>query len=181
MTNFKIKERKVTNVTVLDLSGKMRMGESGDLFCSTIHRLLEEGEREILLNLGDVTDIDSSGLGELIASSNTLRKSGGKVKLLHLTKRVRELMVISKLLTVFDVYDSETEALDSFKSSAEKLKGHVPPAGEEHPVISLALRQSFEAINRRTTPPMMRFIKSGMFLLLAFLLFPAVASGCLNN
>jgi anti-sigma B factor antagonist len=181
MTNFKIKERQVTNVTVLDLSGKMRMEESGDLFCSTIHRLLEEGEREILLNLAGVTDIDSSGLGELIASSNTLRKNGGQVKLLHLTKRVRELMIISKLLTVFDVYDSETEALDSFKGSTEKLKRYVPPTGEEHPVISLALRQSFEAINRKTRPPIMRFIKAGMFLLLTFLLFPAVASGCLNN
>jgi anti-sigma B factor antagonist len=177
MTNFKINERQVTNVTVLDLSGKMRMDESGDLFCSTIHRLLEEGKREILLNLAGVTDIDSSGLGELIASYNTLTKIGGQVKLLHLTKRVRELMVISKLLTVFDVYDSETEALDSFKGSTAKLKGHVPPAGEEHPVISLALRQRFEAINRKTTPPITRFMKSGIFPLFTFLLFVTVAPG----
>jgi anti-sigma B factor antagonist len=176
MTNFKIKERQVTNVTVLDLSGKMRMDESGDLFCSTIHRLLEAGKREILLNLAGVTDIDSSGLGELIASHNTLKKIGGQVKLLHLTKRVRELMVISKLLTVFDVYDSEAEALDSFKGSTAKLKRHVPPAGEEHPAISLALRQAFESINRKAKHPMMRFIKSGIVLL-----FVTVAPVCLNN
>ena len=116
MNSLKIKERQVGDVTVLDMDGKMRIGESGAVFCNTIHRLLEESRRKILLNLKGVTHIDSSGLGELIASYNTLHKTKGQVKLLHLTQRVRELMTLTKLLTVFDVYESESEALNSFKN-----------------------------------------------------------------
>lgn len=126
MTDFKIKERQVGNVMVLDLIGKMRIGESGDVFCRTIRRLLEDDQRKILLNLAGVAYIDSSGLGELIASRNTLHKNDGQVKLLHLTERVRELMVITKLLTVFDVYENESEALDSFKTPALKLEESLP-------------------------------------------------------
>jgi len=92
----------------------MRIGESGAVFCKTISRLLEEGRRNILLNLKGVTHIDSTGLGELIASFNALKKRGGRVKLLHLTQRVLELLTITKLLTVFDVYENESEALNGF-------------------------------------------------------------------
>ncbi|HEX8141092.1 MAG TPA: STAS domain-containing protein [Pyrinomonadaceae bacterium] len=120
MNNLHIKERRVANVVVLDMDGSMRIGESGVVFQSTIRRLLEEGQRQILLNLAGIANIDSSGLGELIASHNVLRKNDGQVKLLHLTKRVRELMVITKLLTVFDVYENEAEALDSFRHPALK-------------------------------------------------------------
>jgi anti-sigma B factor antagonist len=120
MNNLHIKERRVENVTVLEMDGNMRIGESGVVFQETIRRLLEAGERKILLNLGGISYIDSSGLGELIASHNVLKKNEGQVKLVHLTKRVRELMVITKLLTVFDVYESEAEALESFKSPALK-------------------------------------------------------------
>jgi anti-sigma B factor antagonist len=122
MNNLHIKERRVDDVVVLDMDGNMRIGESGVVFHTTIRRLLEEGQRKILLNLAGISYIDSSGLGELIASHNVLKKNDGQVKLLHLTKRVRELMVITKLLTVFDVYESEAEALDSFKSPASKLE-----------------------------------------------------------
>ena len=117
MTIFKIEKRQVEDITILDMSGKMRIGESGTVFCNTIHGLVEDGRRKILLNLQGVTHIDSTGLGELIASYNTLDKKGGQVKLLHLTQRVRELMILTKLLTVFDIYESEPEALDSFQVS----------------------------------------------------------------
>lgn len=119
MANFKISKRQVGDVTVLDMSGKMRIGESGTVFCNTIRGLVEEDRRKILLNLRGISHIDSTGLGELIASYNTLDKKGGRVKLLHLTQRVRELMVLTKLLTVFDIYDSESEALDSFQRNAQ--------------------------------------------------------------
>ena len=118
MTNFKIEKRQVEDVTILDLGGKMRIGELGPFFCNTIHALVEEGRMQILLNLRDVTHIDSTGLGELIASYNTLDKKGGRVKLLHLTQKARELMILTKLLTVFDVYENETEALNSFQRIA---------------------------------------------------------------
>ncbi|MGB7924185.1 MAG: STAS domain-containing protein [Pyrinomonadaceae bacterium] len=126
MTNLNIKERQVADVTVLDMEGKMRIGESGVVFHNTIHHLLKDGQRKILLNLAGITYIDSSGLGELIASYTTLKEMGGQVKLLHLTQRVRELMTLTKLLTVFDVYESESEALNSFKNRA---LGHeeIPP------------------------------------------------------
>ena len=117
MTIFKIEKRQVEDITILDMSGKMRIGESGTVFCNTIHGLVEDGRRKILLNLQGVTHIDSTGLGELIASYNTLDKKGGQVKLLHLTQRVRELMILTKLLTVFDIYENESEALDSFQVS----------------------------------------------------------------
>jgi len=116
MTIFKIEKRQTEDITILDMSGKMRIGESGAVFCNTIHGLVEDGRRKILLNLQGVTHIDSTGLGELIASYNTLDKQGGQVKLLHLTQRVRELMILTKLLTVFDIYENESEALDSFQS-----------------------------------------------------------------
>jgi anti-sigma B factor antagonist len=117
MSNFNIKERQVGEVMVLDLDGDMRTGESGVIFQRTIRRLLEEGQRKVLLNLAGVEYIDSSGLGELIASYTNLEKKDGEIKLLHLSRRVRELMVITKLLTVFDVHENESEALCSFKST----------------------------------------------------------------
>jgi anti-sigma B factor antagonist len=125
MAIFKIDKRQVGDVAILDMSGKMRIGESGIVFCDAIHSLVEEGQRQILLNLEGVTHVDSTGLGELIASHNTLDKKGGRVKLLHLTRRVRELMILTKLLTVFDIYENEVEALSSFQHGA-------PPAAENH-------------------------------------------------
>lgn len=127
MGNFNFKERQDGEVTVLDLDGDMRIGESLVMFQLTIRRLLEEGRRKILLNLAGVEYIDSSGLGELIASYTNLDKKGGEIKLLHLSRRVRELMVITKLLTVFDVHENESEALDSFKSPNVILEELSPP------------------------------------------------------
>ena len=139
MTNLDIKKRQAGNVTVLDLDGDLRIGESGVTFRKTIHRLVEEGQRKILLNLAGVAHVDSSGLGELIASRATLDKSGGQIKLLHLTERVRELMTITKLLTVFDVYESEAEAFDSFESPASKLEEHLPMFVKEADRVTLPL------------------------------------------
>jgi anti-sigma B factor antagonist len=128
MSNFNIKERQVGEVMVLDLDGDMKIGESGSMFQRTIRRLLEEGQRKILLNLAGVEYIDSSGLGELIAGYTSLDKKDGEIKLLHLSRRVRELMVITKLLTVFDVHENESEALDSFNSSNIILGELSPPS-----------------------------------------------------
>lgn len=122
MNNLKFNERQVGNVTILDIDGNLRLGEGSVMIQKAIRRLSEEGQKQILLNLANVAYIDSSGLGELIAGHVALSKSGGQVKLLHLTQRVRELMTITKLLTVFDVYENESEALASFKVPVSDLE-----------------------------------------------------------
>jgi anti-sigma B factor antagonist len=119
MNNLNITERRSGSVTVLDLQGNIRLGEGNIELHNILRFLVEKGERRILLNLADVSYIDSSGLGELVAGFATLQKNGGELKILHLTGRVHELMVITKLLTVFDVYDNEQEAIDSFQAVSE--------------------------------------------------------------
>ena len=109
-----IKERVVNGVSVLDLSGKIVLGEGDGQVRDRIKDLLADGQRNILLNLGDVTYIDSAGLGALISSYTTTKREGGSLKLMNLTKRIQDLLAITKLITVFDTYDSETEAVDSF-------------------------------------------------------------------
>ena len=109
-----IKERVVDGVSVLDLSGKIVLGEGDGQVRERIKDLLSDGQRKILLNLGDVTYIDSAGLGALISSYTTTKREGGSLKLMNLTKRIQDLLAITKLITVFDTYDSETEAVDSF-------------------------------------------------------------------
>ena len=126
MNNLNINERQVGNVTVLDMNGNLRIGEGSAVLHKAIRRLLEKGHNRILLNLESVAYIDSSGLGELVAAHVALSKSGGHIKLLHLTKRVRELMMITKLLTVFDAYEDEAEALDSFETSDIELAEQTP-------------------------------------------------------
>jgi anti-sigma B factor antagonist len=120
MNNLNISERRNQSVMVLDLKGDIRIGE-GNIHLHNILRLLvEKGEKKILLNLAGVSYIDSSGLGELVAGFSTLQKAGGEMKLLNLTKRVTELMVITKLLTIFDIFEGETEAVESFNNSPVK-------------------------------------------------------------
>ena len=113
MVNLYLSERREGDVTVLDLKGRIRINSSTFLH-KAIRCLLDEGKTKILLNLASVTHIDSIGLGELISSHITLSNNGGEIKLVHLTDRVRDLMTITKLLTVFDVYDNEPDALASF-------------------------------------------------------------------
>ncbi len=115
MTALNIHERRNGDVTILDMDGNIRIGGANVALQKAIRSLVDEGRNQIVLNLARVTYIDSSGLGELISSHVTLSKKGGQIKLLHLTQRLHELMTITKLLTIFDVYDDESEAVDSFK------------------------------------------------------------------
>ena len=107
------KVRQVDGVTVLDLSGKITLGEASGKLRGAVQDALSSSKK-ILLNLADVNYIDSAGLGELVSAFTTVKNAGGELKLLNLTKKVRDLLVITKLLTVFDVKDNEGEALKSF-------------------------------------------------------------------
>ena len=116
MAELNINERQAGDVTVLDLSGKITIGEGSVALRAGIRRLLEEGKKRILLNLAGVSYVDSSGIGELVSSYTAIGKEqGGQLKLLNLTQKIRDLLTITKLLTVFDVYDNEAEALNSYK------------------------------------------------------------------
>ncbi len=114
MSDINISERQAGDVTILDLSGKVTIGEGSVALRNAIRRLLGEGKNKILLNLGGVGYIDSSGIGELVSSFTAVNKEGGTLKLLNLTQKIQDLLAITKLLTVFDVYDAEGEALSSF-------------------------------------------------------------------
>jgi anti-sigma B factor antagonist len=115
MAELNINERQAGDVTVLDMSGKITIGEGSVALRTAIRRLLEEGKKRILLNLSGISYIDSSGIGELVSSYTAINKEGGQLKLLNLTQKIQDLLTITKLLTVFDVYDNEAEALNSFK------------------------------------------------------------------
>jgi anti-sigma B factor antagonist len=110
--------RQVGGVTVVDISGRIELGEESAALRGLVSGLLKNGHKKILLNLGDVNYIDSSGLGALVSSFTSARKQGGELKLLNLTDRVTDLMQITKLYTVFDVKDDETVAVKSFGHSA---------------------------------------------------------------
>ncbi|HYK90326.1 MAG TPA: STAS domain-containing protein [Acidobacteriota bacterium] len=111
---MEIHTRKVGDVHVLDISGKITLGEATAKIRHTISDLLENGGKKIILNLTDVNYVDSSGVGELVRTYNTVTKEGKELKLLNLTKKIRELLVITRLLTVFQVYESEPAAVASF-------------------------------------------------------------------
>ncbi|HYK21988.1 MAG TPA: STAS domain-containing protein [Pyrinomonadaceae bacterium] len=115
MAELDVSERQAGDVTILDLSGEVRIGDSSVALRDTIRRLADGGKNKLLLNLAGVKYIDSSGIGELIASYATIRRQSGQLKLLKLTDRVQNLLVITKLLTVFDSYEDESEALKSFQ------------------------------------------------------------------
>jgi len=115
MAELDVRERQAGDVTILDLNGSVRMGEGAVALRNAIRSLVDQGKKKILLNLGAVKNIDSSGIGELIANYTTISRDGGQLKLLNLTEKIQNLLVITKLLTVFDSYDSEAEALNSFK------------------------------------------------------------------
>ncbi|MDP9268440.1 MAG: STAS domain-containing protein [Acidobacteriota bacterium] len=111
---MKTSTRKVDNVTIVDLSGRITLGEGSVVLRDTIRDLIAKGDKKILLNLGEVTYIDSSGIGELVSAFTTVRNQGGELKLLNLTKKVHDLLQITKLYTVFDVKDDEVTAIGSF-------------------------------------------------------------------
>ena len=107
--------REVGQIKLVDLSGRIALGEGSALLRKTIRDLLENGETRIILNLGDVNYIDSSGIGELVSAFTTAKNQSGELKLLHLTKKVHDLLQITKLYTVFDVKDDEAAAVKGFK------------------------------------------------------------------
>ncbi|MBP1600300.1 MAG: anti-anti-sigma factor [Acidobacteria bacterium] len=111
---MKIETRTVGDVHILDCSGKITLGEGTMAVRNTVRDVLKNGGKKIILNLADVNYIDSSGIGELVSSYTTVTNQGGKLKLLNLTKKIQELLAITKLLTVFSVYDSEQQAISSF-------------------------------------------------------------------
>ena len=115
MAELNISERQAGDIAVLDMSGRITIGEGSVALRTAVRRLLEEGKKKILLNLAGVGYIDSSGIGELVSSYTTIEKDGGQLKLLNLTQKLQDLLTITKLLTVFDVYENESDALAGFK------------------------------------------------------------------
>jgi anti-sigma B factor antagonist len=116
---MQIDQRAVGDVVVLDLKGRITMGEGDELLKDKVNSLVNQGHKKIVLNLADVPYIDSAGLGEIVRTYTTVSRQGGSLKLLNLTKRITDLLSITKLLTVFETFDSENEAVRSFSASAK--------------------------------------------------------------
>ena len=116
--SLKINIRETGNVLILDLSGRSTLGEEAASLRDTLREHLEAGQKNILLNLAEVTYIDSSGLGQLVGSFATVTSRGGQLKLLNLQKRLHELLQVTKLITVFEVFTSEAAAVRSFQATA---------------------------------------------------------------
>jgi anti-sigma B factor antagonist len=112
--SIQVKTRQVGDVSVVDVVGRITLGEGASTLRETIRSLIAKDQKKIILNLGEVSYIDSSGIGELVSGFTTVTNHGGVLKLLGLTKRVQDLLQITKLYTVFDIYDSETSAVRSF-------------------------------------------------------------------
>ena len=129
MTNIGIKERQVGNVTILDTIGNgrvgLRFGTSTVTLPRAVQSLLEEGHDQILLNFKGIAYIDAGGLGELVSAYITVKENGGRIKLLNLTELLRELMMTTKLLTLFDVYQSESEAVNSFERGDSEFRAEM--------------------------------------------------------
>ena len=115
---MKTNTREIDGVTIVDLSGRITLGEGSAVLRGTIKQLAGEGHKKILLNLGDVSYVDSSGIGELVSAFTSVRNQGGELKLLNLTKKVHDLLQITKLYTVFDIKDDEATAIKAFSKTA---------------------------------------------------------------
>jgi anti-sigma B factor antagonist len=111
-----ISERIIGDVAVVDITGRVTSGDGAELLRDKINSLLHQGRRKLLLNLSGVDYLDSAGLGEIVGTFATVRRQGGTLKLLGLTSRIRDLLSITKLLTVFETFDAEAEAVRSFSS-----------------------------------------------------------------
>jgi anti-sigma B factor antagonist len=116
---MQIEERAVGDVMVLDLKGRITLGEGDELLKDKVNSLINQGQKKLVLNLADVPYIDSAGLGEIVRTYTTVSRQGGSLKLLNLTKRITDLLSITKLLTVFETFDSEADAVKSFAASAK--------------------------------------------------------------
>jgi anti-sigma B factor antagonist len=116
---MQIEERSVGDVVVLDLKGRITLGDGDELLKDKVNSLVNQGNKKIVLNLADVPYVDSAGLGEIVRTYTTVSRQGGSLKLLNLTKRITDLLSITKLLTVFETFDSENDAVRSFSASAK--------------------------------------------------------------
>ncbi len=114
---MKIEERTASDVTILDLRGKMTLGEGDEILKDKINSLILQGQKNLLLNFADVPYIDSAGLGQIVSAYTTVSRQGGRLKLLNLTKKITDLLAITKLLTVFETHDDEADAVRSFASA----------------------------------------------------------------
>ena len=112
--SVKLSTRQVGDVSVVDVAGRITLGEGSSALRDMMRDMVSKGQKKILLNLGEVSYIDSSGIGELVSGFTTVTNNGGQLKLLGLTKRVKDLLQITKLYTVFDVHDDEAGAIRSF-------------------------------------------------------------------
>jgi len=112
--SIKLSNRQVGDVTVVDAAGRITLGEGSSALRDMLRDMVAKGQKKILLNLSEVSYIDSSGIGELVSGFTTVTNQGGSLKLLGLTKRVKDLLQITKLYTVFDVHDDEASAVRSF-------------------------------------------------------------------
>jgi len=112
--SMKVAIRQVDGVTILDLSGRITLGEGSITLRDSVRDVLAKGSKKILLNLGQITYIDSSGIGELVSAFTSVKNAGGELKLLNLTQKVHDLLQITKLYTVFDVWDNEASAITAF-------------------------------------------------------------------
>ena len=116
---MQITERSVGDVMVLDIKGKITLGEGDEQLKDKVNSLVNQGQRKMVLNLAGVPYLDSAGLGEVVRAYTTVSRQGGNLKLLNLTKRITDLLSITKLLTVFETFDSENDAVQSFSASAK--------------------------------------------------------------
>ena len=114
---MQIEERAVGEVVVLDLKGRVTLGDGDELLKDKVNSLVNRGFKKIVLNLAEVPYVDSAGLGEIVRTYTTVSRQGGSLKLLNLTKRITDLLSITKLLTVFETFDTESEAVKSFSSA----------------------------------------------------------------
>jgi len=112
--SVKLSTRQIGDVSVVDVAGRITLGEGSSALRDSVREMVGKGQKKILLNLGEVSYIDSSGIGELVSAFTTVTNGGGQLKLLNLTKRVKDLLQITKLYTVFDVHESEVSAIRSF-------------------------------------------------------------------
>ena len=149
MFNLYINERRIEDVTVLDLKGRIRITGGNRGLHKSIRCLVAEGKTRILLNLSQVTHIDSSGLDELVASGVTARNQGGKIKLLHLTEQMREVITTANLSELFDIYNDEYDAIASFKREVSRAVKPLPSLSHDDMLVTAVVHQpSVPAINQ---------------------------------
>jgi anti-sigma B factor antagonist len=132
MDSLTITQRREGGVVILDLAGKITIGGTNQQLRDIVRRLVAENEKSVVLNLAAATYVDSSGLGELVAAYSSLKKSDGRLKLAGVSDKIMDIMTITKLYTVFDIYDTETEAVKSFEESGETTEPKSKSAVEGH-------------------------------------------------